>query len=145
MESPEAFIEQYRVVFERFSAPEIATQFAFPLHVTGETGAGVSITVAASAEQWTPVLDGLLAGYRALGVTRSEVRSLEVTALGPSLAQARVHWALLDGKGQPIYDFHSVYTLGRLDDRLRVVAIAHDELPKLRGALARRATGTGAP
>jgi hypothetical protein len=137
METPAAFIEQYRTVFERFSAPEIATQFAFPLHVAGDLGASVSLTIAASAEQWTQVLDGLLAGYRKLGVTRSEVRSLEVTAIGPALAQARVHWALFDAAGQPVYDFHSVYTLGRQDDRLRIVAIAHDELPKLRGALAR--------
>ena len=81
------------------------------------------------------MLDGLLAGYRKLGVARSEVRSLDVATIGPNLAQARMHWALFDGAGQPIYDFHSVYTLGRFGNLIASWRSRDDELPRLRGAL----------
>lgn len=139
METPESFIEHYRIVFERFSAPEIAEHFAFPLLVTGDSGGGVMLTVATSKEQWTQQLDSLLASYRQIGVATSRVRALEAVTISPNLAQARVNWELFTGDGQPIYDFHSVYTLGRFDKELRVVAIAHDELPRLRAALAKPA------
>jgi hypothetical protein len=137
MDTPESFIEHYRTVFERFSAPEILEHFAFPLQVAGDIVSGVIVTVAASKDQWTQQLETLLAGYRKLGVTRSQARSLEVVTISPNLVQARLHWDLFDGAGDPIYDFHSVYTLGRFEGRLRIIAIAHDELPRLRGALAK--------
>jgi hypothetical protein len=137
MDTPESFIEHYRTVFERFSAPEILEHFAFPLQIAGDIVSGVIVAVAASKDQWTQQLETLLSGYRKLGVARSQVRSLEPVTISPNLAQARVHWGLLDDGGNPIYDFHSVYTLGRFEGGLRIIAIAHDELPRLRGALAK--------
>jgi hypothetical protein len=137
METPESFIEQYRIVFERLSAAEIVEHFAFPLQVAGDIVTGVVVAVATSKEQWTQQLEGLLGGYRKLGVAKSRARSLDVVTIAPNLAQARVHWDLFTAAGQPIYDFHSVYTLGRFEGGLRIIAIAHDELPRLRGALAK--------
>jgi hypothetical protein len=136
MQSPQAFIETYKTTFETFRAPDIVEHFAFPLHLTADIGDGVTLSVAPSKEQWTQQLEGLLAGYRKLGVSRSSVRSLDVTEVSPSVAQARVHWALRTAEDRPIYEFHSSYTLARFGDALRVVAIAHDELPRLRAALA---------
>jgi hypothetical protein len=135
METPEAFIEHYRTVFERFSATEIADQFAFPLQVTGDTGAGVALTVATSKEQWTQQLESLLGSYHKIGVARSQVKTLEAVTISPNLAQARVLWALFTDGGQPVYEFHSVYTLGRFENGLRIIAIAHDELIHLRAVL----------
>src|SRR5262245_5489601 len=109
METPASFIESYRTIFERLSAPEIAEQFAFPLHVVGDHGGGVAATVAASKEQWIQQLEGLLGGYRALGVTSSRARSLDAVEISANLAQVRVHWELFDAAGASIYDFHSSY------------------------------------
>ena len=47
----------------------------------------------------------------------------------------RVHWALQRANGDPIYDFTAVYSLARTEGRYRIVAIAHDELLKLRAAM----------
>ncbi len=47
----------------------------------------------------------------------------------------RVQWALQRGDREPIYDFTAVYTLVRATGRLRIVALAHDELPKMQAAL----------
>ncbi len=44
-------------------------------------------------------------------------------------------WALQREDGEAVYDFTAVYTLARLDNGLRIVAAAHDELPKLQVAL----------
>jgi hypothetical protein len=139
VDTAESFIERYRTIFERFSAPEIAECFAFPLHVAGDVVTGVSVATAASAEQWTQQLETLLAGYRKLGIARSQTRSLEAVTIAPNLVQARVHWDLFTAERAPIYDFHSVYTLGRFNGELHIIAIAHDEGPRLRGALAKLA------
>jgi hypothetical protein len=137
METAEAFMENYRVVFERLSAPEIAELFAFPVHVSGDHGAGVTLGVGASKAQWLEQLEVLLAGYRKIGVATAQARSLESTAVSPNLFQAHVRWALADAAGRPLYEFSAAYTLARVGDHLRVVAIAHDELPKLRSALSK--------
>jgi hypothetical protein len=39
--------------------------------------------------------------------------------------------------GDPVYDFTAVYTLADLEDGTRIVAIAHDESPRLMAAVAR--------
>ena len=52
-----------------------------------------------------------------------------------AVAVVRVHWALEREDGGPVYEFTALYTLARRDDRLSIIAIAHDELPKLQAAL----------
>jgi len=47
-------------------------------------------------------------------------------------------WACTGGckrvNGGELYEFTAVYTLARLGDDLKIIAIAHDELAKIRAA-----------
>ncbi len=86
-------------------------------------------------DDWPQVITGLLGAYERLGVVEVVPLELEVDEPMVAIAVVRVHWALQREDGDAVYDFTAVYTLARLDNGLRIVAIAHDELPKLQAAL----------
>ncbi len=97
-------------------------------------GTGRSVSVA-GRDDWPQVIAGLLGAYERLGVVEVVPQALEVDEPMVAVAVVRVHWALQREDGDAVYDFTAVYTLARLDNGLRIVAIAHDELPKLQAAL----------
>ena len=83
------------------------------------------------------MLARLLSAYKRLGVTDCVPRAVEISEPMDAVAVVRVHWALQRQDRKPVYDFSAVYTLALAASRLRIVALAHDELPKLQAALQR--------
>ena len=130
------FFASYRAAFERFDAPAVARHFAYPCHVTSDTGT-IALSTIASLEEWIGKIERLLGMYRAIGVSSARVLDLAATELSPRLVQAIVHWELHDDAGQLLYDFEAAYTLVEIDGELRIAAIAHDEIPRYRACLAR--------
>ncbi len=134
------FFDSYRAAFERLDAQAIAAHFAYPAHVTSDAGA-IELTPVPTIDEWRPQIERLVATYEAVGVGSAVIRQLTLTDLSPRVAQAVVHWAVLDGAGAELYDFHALYTLVEIDGELRVAAIAHDEIPRLREARERSSPG----
>ena len=132
-----AFIDSYRHAFEALDASRIAEHFAYPLHIAGD-GRDVSLATAANLQDWLGSLERLVDLYRSVGVHEARLLGLVETPIAPRLAQVLVHWGLMDLAGEPIYDFHAGYTVAKMGDGLRIVAIAHDEVPRYRAYLARR-------
>jgi len=131
-----AFIDGYRRTFETFDVDAICAGFAFPVQVVGDAG-DVGVVVVPALEAWRPQIERIVGAYRLLGVASSTVESLEVTEVTPRIAHATVHWDLRGGDGGTIYGFTASYTLAETADGPRLVAIAHDESPKLAAAVAR--------
>jgi hypothetical protein len=127
------FFARYSADFATYDAATVARHFAYPVQAAGVTGADPDV-VTADREEWSRVLDRLLSAYRDLGVTAGRVRGLEVTTLGHGLQVAAVGWTLLRADGSRVYDFDACYTLIGSEGGLRIVAIAHNELPKLQAA-----------
>jgi hypothetical protein len=127
-------MEQYRSAFTSGDVDALLDCFNFPLHVVSITNDQVSVSFA-QTEDWPHVLEELLNTYQRLKVAEAVLLSLEVTEPIEGVAIVRVHWSLQDANGDPVYDFNAVYTMARTDSRYRIVAIAHDELPKLRAAM----------
>jgi hypothetical protein len=132
----EAFIDAYRGTFETFDVAAIAAWYAFPVQVVGE-GDGVAVTVVAAREAWTPQIERIVGAYRLLGVADADVTRLEIDEVTPGIAHATVTWSLRTASGDPVYEFTASYTLADLPEGTRIVAIAHDETPKLLAAVAR--------
>lgn len=147
-ESLNAFLESYRIAFEQMDAPAIAEHFAYPSHVTSDTGEIVLIPIADKSD-WIGQIERLLDMYRAIDFGSARVLDLAPTELSPRLVQAILHWELQDSMGRSLYDFQAVYTLVKISDALRIAAISHNEIPRYREALARlqsqRALGGDAP
>jgi hypothetical protein len=84
-----------------------------------------------------PQIDRLVAAYREIGVRTAEVLELHLIELTSLVAQVSVHWGLADGEGRSIYDFDASYTVADRGDGMRITAIAHNEMPRLRAAVER--------
>ncbi len=131
-----AFIDGYRRTFETFDVDAICGAFAFPVQVVGDAEE-VGVVLAPTLEAWRPQVERIVGAYRMLRVASSAVESLEVTEVTPRIAHATVRWALQDGSGSAVYTFTASYTLAETADGPRIVAMAHDETPKLAAAVAR--------
>jgi hypothetical protein len=128
-------MNKYRSAFARADLQALMDCFSFPLQVISADRAGASVSVAA-AENWPDVLQRLLDAYQRLGgVVDAAPLDLTIDEPMTSVALVRAHWALQREDGDSVYDFSAVYTLIRVDGQLRIVAIAHDELPALQAAI----------
>jgi hypothetical protein len=132
--APHELMNKYRSAFARADLQAHMDCFSFPLQVISADRAGASVSVAA-AENWPDVLQRLLDAYQRLGVVDAVPLELTIDEPMTSVALVRAHWALQREDGDSVYDFSAVYTLIRVDGQLRIVAIAHDELPALQAAI----------
>src|SRR5512145_2834596 len=137
----DAFFDSYLQAFERFDVAAIAGHFAFPGHVTADSG-DVSITAVADERTWLGQLERLLAMYRGIDVASAKIMNLDATALSPRLFQAVVKWRLHDRSGATLYEFDAAYTLVLSGDVLKIAAIAHNEMPRYRECVARLRAAT---
>jgi hypothetical protein len=64
-----------------------------------------------------------------------------VIELSSRLAQVTVRWALANGKDRSIYDSEASYSLADHGNGMRIAAIAHNEMPRLRAAIEDRRRG----
>jgi len=131
-----AFFTTYCSAFIRQDAPAIARHFAEIIHVASETGDDVSVHVATAAE-WRKTIDHLLEMYRAIDVGWAEATALTTEAISPRLVHARLRWSLQDRARRPLYEFDALYTLARHTETFRIIAIAHNEIPRYRRCLAK--------
>jgi hypothetical protein len=130
------FFAGYAADFTTYDAATVAERFVYPVHAVSETGADPNVITAGRSE-WLLLLDRLLGAYRELRVTTARLHSMQ-TQLGRGLHVAHVDWTLLRADKSPVYNFEASYTLVTSHGELRISAIAHNEEPKLRAALADR-------
>jgi hypothetical protein len=136
MGTPQEMIEQYRDAFSRGDLDALVDFFGFPLQIVTVTDtASVSVV---DRNEWTGVLARLLDNYKQLGVVNAVPLALDVSQPMEAVALVQVRWELQGQDDRPIYDFAAVYTLVRIEGQLRILSIAHDELPKLRAAMTGR-------
>ena len=131
----EAFLRSYRTAFEQLDSAQIAAHFAFPLHLASDSGE-ITLTVVPSLGDWLPQLERLVGAYRTIGLRSAQPEEARIQVVSPRLLQVQVRWRLLGGRGAELYTFTTGYTLAEEQEGLRIVALAHDELPLLRGRLA---------
>lgn len=129
------FVDAYRLAFEAFDAAAIADLFFYPCQITSDAGE-ITVMTVPTRDRWLPEIERLVEAYRSIGVRSAKVVELQVVELTPRLAQAAIRWRLVDGSGQSLYDFDAAYTLGDPGTGLRITAIAHNESPRLRAAMA---------
>lgn len=124
-----AFFDSYLKAFEAFEPDAIAGHFAYPFHMTSD-GDEVGLTAIPDEAAWSAEIGRLVSFYRDVGVASARMLDASSTELSPRVEQAAIHWQLHDSSGADLYDFHGVYTLAEVAGATRIVALAHDELPR---------------
>ncbi|HEX2295740.1 MAG TPA: hypothetical protein VHN37_10570 [Actinomycetota bacterium] len=124
-----AFFESYLSAFERMDPGDVAGHFSFPLHMTSD-GEPVGLSSIAGPDEWREEIARLVSFYGDVGVTTAQMLAARSIEVSPRVEHAVVHWQLRDASGADVYDFHAVYTLAEIEGATRIVALAHDELPR---------------
>jgi len=132
----DVFLRSYRTAFEHLDVAQIAAHFSFPLHVASDARE-VAVGAVMALADWVPQVERLAGAYRTIGVRTAHPAETTIQAISPRLLQVRVRWRLLDAAAAVLYEFTTGYTLAEVQGDLRIVALAHDELPRLRRRLAR--------
>ena len=86
------------------------THFAFPLHVTSDSGDGDAegenvLAHVASRDKWVLQIHRLLAAYTKVGVASARIAELVTHELSPRLFQAVLRWELHNAHGDQLYRF----------------------------------------
>lgn len=124
-----AFFESYVASFETMDPGEIVVHFAFPLHMTSD-GDEVGLSSIPDDATWRAEIGRLVRFYGDIGATSARILAAESIELSERVEHAAVHWQVHDAEGGDLYDFHAVYTLVEAGGRMRIAALAHDELPR---------------
>jgi ketosteroid isomerase-like protein len=130
-----AFFTKYCAAFIRQDATAICKHYADLVHISSDTGDRVTVHVATN-EEMLKTIAHLLEGYRTIGFATAEALAVATDEMTSRLVQARVLWLLRDKAGEPIYEFDAMYTLARHTEIFRITALAHNEIPQYRRALA---------
>jgi hypothetical protein len=130
-------LDAYRAGFEAFDVEAIADLFCYPCQITSDAGE-VTVTTVGTREAWVSQIDRLVAAYREIGVRTAEMLELHAIEITSRLGQVTVHGGLADGEGRSIYDFDASYTVADRGGGMRITAIAHNEMHRLRAAVERQ-------
>jgi ketosteroid isomerase-like protein len=133
----QALLESYRLAFERSDAAAIAEHFAYPGHIASD-GAEVTLISIASRQDCIEAVDKVIAMHRQLGTPSGTIHDLSVIELSPRLALACLRMEVRGLAAKRLYDFNATYTVAKINGSWLIVAISHNQLPRLRACLAQR-------
>jgi hypothetical protein len=135
-----AFFTKYCSAYIRQDPAAVCKHYADLVHISSDTGDRVTVHVATN-EEMLKTIAHLLEGYRSIGFATAEALAVATDEMTSRLVQARVLWLLRDKAAEPIYEFDAMYTLARHTEIFRITALAHNEIPQYRRALARAGAG----
>ena len=131
----QALLESYCLAFERFDAAAISEHFSYPGHIASD-GAEVTLISIASQQDCIEAVDKVIAMHRQLGAPSGTMHDLSVTELSPRLAQASLRMEVRSLAAVRLYDFNATYTVAEINGSWLIVAISHNQIPRLRACLA---------
>ena len=126
-----AFFASYLAAFEKQDRPSLAEHFAFPCHVSGDSGE-IALSVVASADEYLRAIEPLFRHYRRLGVARGIIRTTRLVPLSERLALCFVDWDVRGRDGHTIYTHEASYTLVARGGHWGISTIAFNELAKIK-------------
>lgn len=132
----QALLESYLVAFERFDAAVIAEHFAYPGHIASD-GPEITLISIASKQDCIEAVDKVITMHRQLGTPTGTIHDLSVIGLSPRLAQASLRMEVRGLAAMRLYDFNATYTVAEINGSWLIVAISHNQIPRLCACLAR--------
>jgi hypothetical protein len=76
-------------------------------------------------------VDHVLLLHRQIGYRSGQLLALDITELSPRLTGMMIRSRMRDENGRPLYEFQGFYSLARTDAGCRILAISHNQLPRL--------------
>jgi hypothetical protein len=125
-----ALFKSYCASFEALDPEAIADHFAYPGIIVSDAEEVVLIPLA-SRQECVAAVAKVVALHRKLGVPVGRIHDLSVLELSPRLVQASLKMEVLDETASQLYDFEATYGLAKISGAWRIVAISHNQMPRL--------------
>jgi hypothetical protein len=139
-EEVRTFFQTYTAAFEALDVEAIADCVAYPSHIVSDGEEAVLIAMA-DRQQCVAAMDKVVTLHRELGAPAGRIHDLSITELSPRLAQASLRMEVLDKTSSCLYDFQAIYSLAKFSGAWRIVAIAHNQIPRLLSCVSQRQSG----
>lgn len=124
------FLESYRKAFENYDTDTILDHFAFPCAIVSDTET-ITPSLLRTREELRAGVDYVLSLHRQIGYKSGQVLRLEITELSPRLTGMMIRSRMRDANGSPLYEFDGFYSLARTGSGCRIMAISHNQIPRL--------------
>ena len=135
-EEVRAFFQTYTAAFEALDVEAIADCVTYPSHIVSD-GEEVVLIAMADRQQCLAAMDKVVTLHRKLGAPAGRIHDLSIMELSPRLVQASLRMEVLD-KTSHLYDFQAIYSLAKFSGAWRIVAIAHNQIPRLLSCVSQR-------
>jgi hypothetical protein len=139
-EEVQAFFRAYCAAFETLDVEAIADCVAYPSHIVSD-GDDVTLIAMSNRQECLAAMSRVVVLHRQLGAPSGRIEDLSIQNLSPQLVQASLRMDVLDRASNLLYDFHASYSLAKFAGAWRIVAIAHNQIPRLLRCIAQRQPG----
>jgi hypothetical protein len=129
-EEVHAFFRSYCAAFEALDTEAIADCCTFPSHIASDAEEVVLIAMA-NRQECQAAMDKVVVLHRKLGSPSGRIHDLSILELSPRLVQASLRMEVLDRTANCLYDFQATYSLAKFSGAWRIVAISHNQIPRL--------------
>lgn len=135
------FFKSYCAAFETLDTNAIADCVAYPSHIISDAEEVALITMA-NRQECLAAMDKVVVLHRKLGAPKGRIHDLSILELSPRLVQASLRMEVIDGAANFLYDFQATYSLAKFSRAWRIVAISHNQIPRLLRCVAQRQAGS---
>jgi hypothetical protein len=124
------FLGSYRKAFENYDTDAILDHFIFPCTIISDAEK-IAPSLLQTKEELRAGVDYVQSLHRQIGYSTGELLLLDITELSPRLTGMMIRSRMRDVSGRPLYEFQGFYSLARTDAGCRIMAISHNQIPRL--------------
>jgi hypothetical protein len=124
------FLGSYRKAFEDYDTDAILDHYVFPCTIISDTEK-ITPSLLQTKEELRAGVDYVLSLHRHIGYWSGQLLHLDITELSLRLTGMMIRSRMRDENGRSLYEFQGFYSLARTDAGCRIMAISHNQIPRL--------------
>jgi hypothetical protein len=124
------FLASYRTAFESYDTDTILDHYVFPCTIISDAEK-ITPSLLRTREELRAGVDYVLSLHRQIGYQSGQLLALEITDLSPRLTGMMIRSRMRGENERPLYEFQGFYSLARTDAGCRILAISHNQIPRL--------------
>jgi hypothetical protein len=124
------FLGSYRQAFEKYDTDAILDHYVFPCTIIGDAEA-IRPSLLQAKEELRAGVEYVLSLHREIGCRSGQWLRLDITELSPRLTGMMLRSRMNGENGRPLYEFQGFYSLAHTDAGCRIMAISHNQIPRL--------------
>ena len=124
------FLGSYRNAFEKYDTDAILAHYIFPCTIISDAEA-IKPSFLQTKEELRAGVEYVLSLHREIGYRSGQLLRLDITELSPRLTGMMLRSRMSGENGRPLYDFEGFYSLAHTHAGFRIMAISHNQIPRL--------------